>query len=218
MAIKVFLADDHLVVRDGLRALLEVDKNIDVIGDAANGREAVRMVQELSPDIVVMDISMPELNGIEATEQILENCSKTKVIILSMHSSREHILRAMRAGAQGYLLKESAGQEVGKAVNAVYSGKRYLSQRITEVVIDDYSHLKKGRMEQSPLDNLSAREKEVLQLVVEGKSSAAIAKIIYLSPKTVETYRSRLMQKLGIRDIPGLVKFSIKHGITSMDN
>ncbi len=216
MAIKVFLADDHLVVRDGLRALLEADKNINVIGDAANGLETVRMVQELCPDIVIMDISMPELNGIAATRQILENSPSTGILILSMHSSKEHIIRAMRAGAKGYLLKESAGQEVLKAVKSVYSGTLYLSQRITDVVINDYAHLQKGNIEQSPFDLLSLREKEVLQLVVEGKSSAAIAKIILLSPKTVETYRSRLMQKLGIRDLPGLVKFAIKHGLTSI--
>ncbi len=217
MAIRVFLADDHVVVRDGLRALLEKDKNTSVIGDAANGREAVRMVQELCPDVVVMDISMPELNGIEATQQIMENYSSTKVIILSMHSSKRHVMRALKAGARGYLLKESAGQEVVKAVNAVYSGKRYMSQRITDLIIDS-SYLKKGGQEQAPLDLLSSREKEVLQLVVEGKSSAEIAGIIYLSPKTVETYRSRLMQKLGIRDLPGLVKFAIKQGVTSIDD
>ncbi len=218
MEIKVFLSDDHTIVRDGLKALMEGEKNISVIGQADNGRDAVQQVQKLEPDIVIMDIAMPGLNGIEATLQILESCPSTRVIILSMHSGKEHISRALQAGAQGYLLKESAGQEVVTAVKSVCSGKRYMSNRITETVIESYADRRKGKSEQSPLDRLSSREKEVLQLVVEGKTSADIAEIIYLSRKTVETYRSRLMQKLGVRDLPGLVKLSIKHGITTIDD
>lgn len=217
MEIKVFLADDHAVVRDGLRSLLEAEKDISVIGGAADGRKTVRQVQKLRPDVVVMDIAMPELNGIEATEQILETCPPTRVLILSMHSSKEHIFRALQAGAQGYLLKESAGQEVVKAVRTVHSGTRYLSQRITETVIDDYMHQCQAASAPSPLKRLSSREREILQLVAEGKSSAEIAETLYLSPKTVETYRSRLMRKLGVSDLPGLVKFAIRHGVTALD-
>jgi DNA-binding NarL/FixJ family response regulator len=216
MAIRVLLADDHAVVRDGLRFLLEAGGNITVVGEAADGRQAVRQVQALLPDVVVMDIAMPELNGIEATQQIRQACPSTQVVILSMYATKEHILRALRAGANGYLLKESAGQEVVDAIRAVRAGRRYLSQSIAETVIDDYVHERQAPPAQSPLERLSSREREVLQLVVEGKSSTEIAEILYLSPKTVETYRSRLMQKLGLSDLPSLVKFAIQHGLTPL--
>jgi DNA-binding NarL/FixJ family response regulator len=214
MAIRVFLADDHAVVRDGLRFMLETQSDISVIGQAANGRQTVRQVQLLRPDVVVIDIAMPELNGIEATQQIREACPSTRVVILSMHATSEHIFRALRSGAQGYVLKESAGNEVIDAVRAVHAGRRYLSQRITETLIDDYISSRKALPDRSPLERLSPREREILQLVAEGKSSAQIAETIYLSPKTVETYRSRLMQKLGVSDLPSLVKFAILHGLT----
>jgi DNA-binding NarL/FixJ family response regulator len=216
MAIRVLLADDHAVVRDGLRFLLEAGGNITVVGEAADGRQAVRQVQALLPDVVVMDIAMPELNGIEATGQIRQACPSTQVVILSMYATKEHILRALRAGANGYLLKESAGQEVVDAIRAVRAGRRYLSQSIAETVIDDYVHERQAPPAQSPLERLSSREREILQLVVEGKSSTEIAEILYLSPKTVETYRSRLMQKLGLSDLPSLVKFAIQHGLTPL--
>lgn len=215
--IKVFLADDHAIVRDGLRLLLEKDKDIRVVGEAADGREAVRLVKQVCPDVVVMDIAMPELNGIDATLHIRQDCPSTQVVILSMHASNEHIFRALQAGAKGYLLKESAGREVVNAVRSVCAGKRYLSQHITETVIDDYIHKFKNVSERkSPIERLSSREREILQMVVEGKSSSEIAKILSLSIKTVETYRSRLMEKLDIKDLPGLVKFAIQHGLTTL--
>jgi len=216
MAIKVFLADDHAVVRDGLRALLEAQAEITVVGDATNGRKAVDQVRKLRPDVVVMDIAMPELNGIEATQQIRESCPSTQVVILSMHSSPEHVFRALQAGARGYLIKESAGKEVALAVRALHAGRRYFSQQITDTVIDDYLHQRQFSSDQSPLGSLSPREREVLQLVVEGKSSAETANTLYLSIKTVETYRSRIMEKLGIHNLPSLVKFAIQHGITPL--
>ncbi|MBE9581274.1 MAG: response regulator transcription factor [Proteobacteria bacterium] len=215
MAIRVFLADDHAVVRDGLRFMLETQSDISVVGQAANGRQTVRQVQLLRPDVAVIDIAMPELNGIEATQQIREACPSTRVVILSMHATSEHIFQALRSGAQGYVLKESAGNEVIDAVRAVHAGRRYLSQRIAETLIDDYISCRKALPDRSPLERLSPREREILQLVAEGKSSAQIAETIYLSPKTVETYRSRLMQKLGVSDLPSLVKFAILHGLTS---
>lgn len=214
MTITVFLADDHSVVSDGLRLLLELQQDIRVVGNAANGRDAVRQVTELGPDIVVMDIAMPELNGIEATSMIRAKSPHTQVIILSMLSDAEHIFRALQAGARGYVLKASAGKEVVGAVRAVHAGRRYLSQKIAETVIDDYIHERRAA---SPLDGLSMREKQVLQLFVEGKSTAVIADTLALSPRTVETYRSRLMEKLGISDLPSLVKFAIQQGITPLN-
>ncbi|MDY7077968.1 MAG: response regulator transcription factor [Chloroflexota bacterium] len=217
MSITIFLADDHAVVRDGLRFLLDAQQDIEVIGDAANGRDAVHQVTQLRPDVVILDISMPEMNGIEAAMQIRQGCPSTQVIILSMHSTTEHVFRALQAGAHGYLLKESAGIEVVNAVRAVLDGRRYLSPKISEQVFDDYVHQREAVEAKSPLARLSPREREILQLVVEGKSSAEIANILSLSPKTVETYRSRMMQKLGIGDLPSLVKFAIQHGLTSLE-
>ena len=214
MSISVFLADDHTVVRDGLKLLLESQPDIKVVGDAPDGRLALQQLERLRPDVAILDIAMPGLNGIEITEQLKQVAPITKVVILSMHSTPEHIYRALQAGARGYLLKESAGQEVVKAVRSVQGGRRYLSEEISDQVINGFIRHGKETAEESPLERLSIREREILQLVVEGKSSAQIAKILFLSTKTVETYRSRLMQKLGIGDLPGLVKFAIQHGLT----
>ncbi len=210
MPVTVMLADDHAVVRDGLRALLEGGHDLEVIGVAGNGREAVTEAQRLRPDIVIMDIAMPELDGVEATRRIVERCPETRVLILSMYLSAEHIHRALQAGAQGYVLKESAGEEVVEAIRALRAGKRYLSHRITDTVIDDY--LRDGS-NLSPLDSLSLRERDVLQLVVEGRTNAAIAQALSLSPKTVETYRARIMKKLKVRYTVELVKFAMRHGL-----
>ena len=212
--IRVILADDHAVVRDGLRVLLEAQSDLEVVGAAANGRQAVRLVHEVHPDVVVMDIAMPELNGIEATQQIHDASPSTQVLVLSMHSTTEHIFRALQAGARGYLLKDSAGADVVDAVRVVHAGRRYLSPKIASTVVDDYIS---QRHRASPLDSLSPRERQILQLVAEGKSSAEAAAILFLSPKTVDTYRSRMMQKLDIDDLPGLVKFAIQHGVTQLD-
>lgn len=216
MSIAVFIADDHTVVRDGLRLLIESQSDMKVVSEASNGREAARQVLRTSPDVVIMDLAMPELNGVEATRQIRENCPATKVIILSMHSSSEHIFQALKAGAHGYLLKESAGMEVISAIRVVHSGKRYLSEKIGDQMIDEYIHNREIVETGSPLSKLSTREREILQLVVEGKSSADIGRTLFISPKTVETYRSRLMQKLGISDLAGLIRFAMQHGITSL--
>jgi DNA-binding NarL/FixJ family response regulator len=187
-----------------------------VIGDAANGRETARQVARLCPDVAVLDIAMPELNGIEAAREIGQVSPATQVIILSMHSTTEHVFQALQAGARGYLLKESAGMEVVNAVRAVHAGQRYLSQKISDSMIDDYIRQRQAA-QSSPLACLSPRERQVLQLVAEGKSSAEIADILSLSLKTVETYRSRLMHKLGISDLPGLVRFAIQHGLTPLE-
>ena len=214
MPISVFIADDHAVVRDGLRLLLEAQADMKVVGDAADGRQTVSLVRQLCPDVVVMDIAMPELNGIEATRQIREFCPSAQVVILSMYATTEHIFQSLQAGALGYLLKESAAVEVVNAVRAVHAGNRYLCQKIDDVMVDSYMDYRQTSKIKSPIESLSPREREILQLVVEGKSSAEIAIILSLSQKTVETYRSRLMQKLNIKNIPSLVKFAIQHGLT----
>jgi len=215
MSISVFLADDHTIVRDGLRYLLEAHGGIKVVGEAGNGRDAVRAVKKLRPDVVVMDILMADLNGIEATDQICQECPATRVVILSMQSSSESILRALRAGARGYLFKESAGRELVQAIHAVHAGHRYLSAKVSDEVVS--ACLKQEEAFRDPLAALSRREREVLQLVVEGRTSAEIAGTLYLSVKTVETYRSRLMKKLNIGDVPGLIKFAIQQGLTSLE-
>ena len=217
MSITVILADDHAVVRDGLRLLLEAHQDIKVIGHAANGRQTLQLVKQLCPDVAIMDIAMPELNGIEATHKICHDCPSTQVIILSMYSTAEHVLRSLHAGALGYVLKESAGIEVVNAVRAVHSGHHYLSQKLSDRLIDDYVHQQKTVKGKSPLDRLSHREREVLQQIVEGKSNAEIAINLSLSIKTVETYRSRILHKLDIDDLPSLVKFAIQHGLTTLD-
>jgi DNA-binding NarL/FixJ family response regulator len=217
MSITVFLADDHRMVREGFRLLLETQSDIKVIGEAGNGREAVRQAIKLTPDVILMDIAMPELNGIEATRQIIEAHSSAKIIVLSMYSTTQHIFRALKAGAKGYILKESAGDDVIKAVRIVHGGKMFLCDEITGVVVGDYIEKREAGTTEDPLSRLSTREREVLQLLVEGKSNTKIAELLFLSHKTVETYRSHLMQKLGISDLPGLVKFAIQHGITSVE-
>lgn len=217
MGIRVYLADDHTVLREGLRAILESRPEIEVVGEAAEGRSAVRDATALCPDIVLMDIAMPDLNGIEATALVLAECPGVRVVILSMHSTREHIFRALEAGASGYVLKESASREVVEAVRTVASGRRYLSRQIEDLVIEHSIPGARRRTVHNPLDSLSPREREILQLVVEGKSSSAIAGTLFLSPKTIETYRSRMMQKLGISDIPSLVRFAIQQGVISVD-
>ncbi len=210
MDISILIADDHALMRDGLRAILEREPGLRVAGVAADGHEAVREARRLLPDIVIMDIVMPELSGIEATAQIRDQCEPTKVIILSMHSTVEHIFRVLQAGAMGYLLKGSAGSEVVEAVRAVHAGRRYLTKKVSDVVVDGYvrEHRSSG-----PLESLSPREREVMLLVVEGRSSSEIADALHLSPKTVETHRSRLMEKLGVENVVGLVKFALQHGL-----
>ena len=209
MTIRVLLADDHAMLREGLRALMAASGAISVVGEVSDGREAVRRVQELDPDVVVMDVSMPELNGIEAAGMIRARSPRAKIVMLSMHSSTEHIHRAFAAGAAGYVLKASASLEVIAAVKAVHAGQRYLSSALRQAEIEAGAG-----GQRSPLDSLSSRERQVLQLVVEGRSSAEIAAVVHLSPKTVETYRSRLMKKLGVADVPSLVKFALEHGLT----
>ena len=216
MMINVVLVDDHAVVRDGLKALLEANPGIKVVGDAATGQQAIEQVNALEPDIVIMDISMPEMNGIEAMRKILVEHPEVRVIVLSMLGTADHVFHALEAGARGYLLKESAGRDVTEAVQLVSAGEMYFSQPITRTMVDDYMRAR-VESDSNPLESLSMRENEILCMVVEGKTSAEIGESLHLSPKTVESYRSRMMQKLGLSDMPELIKFAIKHGLISLD-
>jgi DNA-binding NarL/FixJ family response regulator len=211
--LRVFIADDHTLMREGLKALLSSSSDIEVVAEASEGREAVRLVLSLRPDIVLMDIGLPGLNGIEALRAIRQRGGTACVIMLTMHSDVEHVYRAFGAGADGYLLKEAAGTELLAAIGAIQNGRKYVSRGLGDI---DPSVLS-GTTQLSPLSALSARERQVLQLVVEGKSSSDIAALVHLSRKTVETYRSRIMKKLGAPDVAALVKFAVKHGITSID-
>jgi DNA-binding NarL/FixJ family response regulator len=215
--IRILLADDHGLLREGLRNILDQQADMKVIGEASDGRQALREAKKIKPDVVIMDIAMPELNGFEAARQILTECSSVRIIILSMHYSTEHIYQALQAGARGFVIKEAAGKELIQAVRAVNEGHRYLSAKVDEILIEDYLMQRRGSQPKSPLESLSPRELEILPLVAEGKTSTTIAEILFISPKTVETYRSRLMEKLGIHDIPGLVKFAITHGLTGLE-
>ncbi len=211
--ISVFVADDHKIIRDGLKMILESEGDIVVEGEAGNGLDAVRKLLKCGTDIALLDISMPEMNGIEAVAKLKENGCETKAVMLSVHGSKEHILKALRAGARGYLLKEFTGSEASKAVRSVYSGQLYMSSGIDLNIIEELSKPPKASL----LDELSPREREVLQLVVEGNSSAQVAQKLNLSPKTVDTYRSRLMAKLGLKNLPELIKFAIRNGIVSIE-
>jgi DNA-binding NarL/FixJ family response regulator len=184
-----------------------------VVALVGDGREAVQQARDSQPDVVLMDLSMPELNGADATRAILQRDPKCRVIVLSMYAQREYVRRALKAGAAGYVVKRSAAKEVVEAIRAVHAGQRYLSPRVADVVLEDYSDDKQD----DPLARLSAREREVLQLLAEGRTGAEIAQRLSLSQKTVETYRARLVEKLGIRDLAGLVRFAIQRGLVSLD-
>ncbi|MCX5635144.1 MAG: response regulator transcription factor [Planctomycetota bacterium] len=216
MTIKILLADDHKITRQGLRSLLEKQSDMSVVAEAEDGRTAVQMVEKLSPDVVIMDISMPDLNGIEATRQIISRNSKVKIIALSMHSDRLFVSEMLKSGACGYLLKDCAFEELARAIRAVVDGKTYLSPAISMVVVDDYlHHLSKT---DSPTGQiLTNREREVLQLMAEGKSTKQIALKLHISVKTVETHRRQMMDKLDIHTVAELTKYAIRKGLTSLE-
>jgi DNA-binding NarL/FixJ family response regulator len=213
VTIRILIADDHGVVAEGLKHLVEAQTDLQVVALAVDGRDAVRQARDLQPDVVLMDLSMPELNGADATRAILDRDPKCRVIVLSMYSEREYVRRALKAGAVGYVVKRSAAKEVVDAIRAVHAGQRYLSPRVADVVLDDYA----ADPADDLLARLSQREREVLQLLAEGRTGAQIAERLSLSQKTVETYRARLVEKLGIRDVAGLVRFAIQRGIVSLD-
>jgi DNA-binding NarL/FixJ family response regulator len=215
MEIKILLCDDHKIFREGLKTLLAAERGMRVVGEAADGAKAVSLAASLRPDIIVMDISMPVLNGIEATRKIIAAGKGGRVIALSMHSDRRFVAEALKAGARGYLLKDSAFEELSAAIRSVHAGKTYLDPAVASAVVDDYV----GRIaasERSAFTLLSGREREVLQLVAEGKSTKAIASALKLSVKTVETHRNRVMGKLRVDSVAALTKYAVREGLTSL--
>lgn len=217
MSIRILVADDHKIVRDGLRALIERQPDMEVVGEAADGRTAVRLVKEMSPDVVIMDISMPDLNGIEAARQILGDSPRVKIIALSMHSDSRFVKEVFKVGASGYLLKECAFEELANAIHTVSVDQIYLSPRITHVVLNDYLS-KMSMTETSVFSVLTAREREVLQLMAEGKTTKEIAYSLDLSVKTVEAHRQKIMEKSNIHSVAELTKYAIREGLTSLES
>ncbi len=206
--IRILLADDHALVRQGFRLILETQPDMEVVGEAANGREAVELAQRLSPDVVIMDVGMPEMGGIEATRRLAQCCSRTAVLALSMHKDSVYVREILRAGARGYLLKDAFDRDLLAAVRAVARGEGYLSPAVSEAVLSDYR-----RSVSDPLDLLTSREREVLQLLAEGKTNKEIASMLNLSIYTVDAHRGRIMEKLNLHSIGELVRFALRHGL-----
>jgi DNA-binding NarL/FixJ family response regulator len=217
MAVRILLADDHKIVRDGLRSLLEKQQGMEVVGEAENGRRALELAQQKKPDVVIMDVSMPDLNGIEATRQMLADQPRVRVIALSMHSDRRLVAGMLQAGASGFLLKYCAFDELARAINTVMSNQPYLSPRIAGTVIQDY--VRRITPSESPTSDalLTTREREVLQLLAEGWSTKKIGSHLHVSVKTVETHRRQMMDKLGLHTIAEITKYAIREGLTSLE-
>jgi DNA-binding NarL/FixJ family response regulator len=216
MSIKILLADDHEIFREGIHALLDKEPDIEVVGGANNGKETVRLAQDLTPDVVVMDITMPDLNGIEATRQIKKKIPNAKVLCLSMHSDRKFVLEMFRAGASAYLLKNCAFKELTRAIHAVVSNQFYVSPEITHIIIDE-SLANQATVTSSIRSILTTRELQVLQLIAEGHNIKEIALFLNKSAKTIETHRRRIMTKLNIHSVAGIIKYAISEGLTSLD-
>ena len=216
MSTKILLADDHKITRQGLRSLLDKQLDMEVVAEAEDGREAVRLARELHPDVVIMDVSMPDLNGMAATRQIIGESKNVKIIALSMHSDTLFVSEMLKSGASGYLLKDCAFEELREAIRTVTAGKVYLSPGISDVVVDDYLH-RLSKTGSSDSEVLTDREREVLQLMAEGKSTKQIALELYISVKTVETHRRQIMNKLDIHTVAELTKYAIRKGLTTLE-
>jgi len=214
--IRVVVADDHTILRQGIKALLDNQEEIEVVGEAKDGREAIKAIEELSPDVILMDIAMPGLNGLEATRRIKKKFPKTKVVVLTMHTNEEYIFQILNAGADGYLVKETAFQYLISAINSVHRGEAFMSPSISKKVMTDYIQRAQGE-EKVGFDTLTTREREILQLVAEGNSNKKIAEALFISPKTVETHRAHIMDKLNIHDSAGLIKYAIRKGMINLD-
>lgn len=212
---RIMLADDHGLVRAGIRTLLERIENLTVVAETGDGRQVLRLIKEHEPDLVLLDIAMPTLNGLEAAARIVKDYPDTAVIMLSMHSNEEYVLQALRAGASGYLLKDAATAELEIAIRSVINGKTYLSPSISKTLVDEY--LDKSVSPQSPLERLTARQREILQLVAEGYTTRQIADMLSVSVKTVETHRSAVMERAGLTSVQGLVRFAIRMGLITAD-
>ncbi|MEP6715942.1 MAG: response regulator transcription factor [Terriglobia bacterium] len=210
---RILLVDDHGIVRQGLRAVLARDASLEVVGESADGREAVRLADALQPDVVIMDISMPQLNGIEAAKQILRANSRVKVIVLSMHSDETYLIRALNAGVTGFLLKESAEVDLVRAVLAVAQGKPFFSPAVTSALLEDYMRYMQQRNLQDSYELLTDREKEVLQLLAEGKTNKEVSAVLEVSPNTIDTHRTNLMQKLGLHNTAEVVLYAVRKKI-----
>jgi DNA-binding NarL/FixJ family response regulator len=215
MKTRILLADDHALVRAGIRTLLEKIPNVEVVGEASTGREALEMVKTRLPNLVLMDIAMAELGGLEALPRITKDFAGVKVIMLSAHANEEYVIRALRSGAAGYMLKDAATAELQLAVTSVSEDKTYLSPSISRTVIDSYLQRVGGQL--SPLEQLTPRQREILQLVAEGKSTKEIAYDLAISVKTVESHRLQLMERLNIHDVPGLVRYAVRSGLVSAE-
>ena len=215
--IHVLIAEDHLMVRAGIRALLEKAGDIHVMGEASNGHEAIEMTEALKPDVLIMDIMMPRMNGIQAAENIREMKLSTPVLLLSMYSDEGFVHQALRYGVKGYVLKSSVSDELLEAVRSVASGKTYFSSPISEIVAESTTHSRSTSPLGDPFSSLSPREKEVLQLIAEEYTSAEIAKMLFISEKTVEKHRTRLMEKLNVRNLAGLVRLAVKYHLVDKD-
>ncbi|MEI9899583.1 MAG: response regulator transcription factor [Hyphomicrobium sp.] len=213
--IRILLADDHAVIRSGLRALLQQQADFQVVGEANDGREAVALAESLHPDVVVMDLTMPNLNGTEASRQIGAKFPETAVIILSMHSDEAYVLRALKAGAKGYLLKESAESDLIQAIRAVRQGKSYFSPAVSRVLVEDYVRQLQDKDIEDSYELLTSRERELLQLIAEGKSNKDVANLLNLSVYTVETHRGNIMNKLNLHSVPELILYAVRKGIIS---
>ena len=213
--IRILLADDHTVVRDGLRALLEKQPDMTVVAEAADGRESVRLAEEQAPDVVIMDIAMPNMNGIEATRRILAANPRTNVVMLSMHQDESYVLRSLKAGAKGYLLKDSLRSDVIEAVRTVAQGRSFLTRKVSKILQEDYIRLMERRGVEDSYDLLTDREREILQLVAEGKTNKEVATFLTISLTTVETHRTHILQKLGLHSIPDLILYAVRKGIIS---
>ena len=213
--IKLLLADDHAVIRAGLRLVLERQTDFQVLGEAADGREAVSKAAELHPDVAVLDLAMPNLNGIEATRQICSSIPNVQVVVLSMHSDEEYVLRALKAGARAYVLKESPETDLISAIRAVHAGKSFFSPAVSRMLVEDYIRQLQDRNLEDSYDLLTPREREILQLVAEGKSNKDIANTLSLSVYTVETHRSNILEKLNLHTVPELILYAVRKGVIS---
>jgi len=213
---RILLADDHSILREGLKALIAKSSSLAVVAEASSGVEALRLARESKPDVVIMDVAMPELNGIEATRQLMADLPATKVIALSMHSDRRFVIEMLRAGACGFVLKQGAYEELARAVETVMSGQTYLSAGVVDVVVRDYVNKLAGT-DSPAYSKLTVRERQVLQLIAEGNSTKEIAKVIRVSIKTVESHKLNIREKLGIDSLAGLTKFAIREGITTLE-